>query len=176
MFPDITRCIPNAWRPFFAARRYERMPQHPFRNRMFREKHWLTGNVTMKAESVPVIVSRFTFLVEHVVICCYQVTKLFSSKHCFASASSAKSPCHLGSQVFLSATFAGRSESESCAMCAGAGTSASPRFSVELLQPFRKISQTVVRISTVIPLCYFLFWVVEGDPHHSRGSSSSLRS
>ena len=40
-----TMCVPNAWRPFFAARRYERMPQLSFRNRMFREWHWSTGNV-----------------------------------------------------------------------------------------------------------------------------------
>ena len=40
-----SRCISNAWRPFLAARRYERMPQHPFRYRMCREWHWLTGNV-----------------------------------------------------------------------------------------------------------------------------------
>ena len=38
-------CIPNAWRPFSAARRHERRPQHPSRNRMFREYSWLTGNV-----------------------------------------------------------------------------------------------------------------------------------
>ena len=40
-----TMCIPNAWRPFFAARRYERMPQHPFWYRMWWERHWSTGNV-----------------------------------------------------------------------------------------------------------------------------------
>ena len=40
-----TMCIANAWRPFFAARRYEWMPQHPFRYRMYREWHWLVGNV-----------------------------------------------------------------------------------------------------------------------------------
>ena len=40
-----TRCIPNVWQPFFAARRYEWRPQQSFRNRMFREWHWLTGNV-----------------------------------------------------------------------------------------------------------------------------------
>ena len=25
-------CVPNAWRPFSAARRYERVSQHPFRS------------------------------------------------------------------------------------------------------------------------------------------------
>ena len=45
----------------------------------------------------------------------------------------------------------------------------------ELLQPNRKISQTVVRISTAIPLCVFI-GVSEGVLHHSRGASPSLRS
>ena len=34
-------------------------------------------------------------------ICCYQVTKLFCSRCCFTSASSARSPSHLGSQAYL---------------------------------------------------------------------------
>ena len=45
----------------------------------------------------------------------------------------------------------------------------------ELLQPLRKISLTVVRISTDIPL-FFLFWVFGVDLHHLRGVISSLRS
>ena len=45
----------------------------------------------------------------------------------------------------------------------------------ELLQPLRKISQTVVRISTIIHLL-LMFWVSEGDRHHLRGAISSLRS
>ena len=40
-----TMCVPNAWRPFSAARRYERMPQHAFRSWMRWEGHWSTGNV-----------------------------------------------------------------------------------------------------------------------------------
>ena len=40
-----TMCVPNAWRPFFAARRYEGRSQHPFRYRMCWERHWSTGNV-----------------------------------------------------------------------------------------------------------------------------------
>ena len=44
--------------------------------------------------------ARETFT-ENVVICCHQVTKLFCSKYCFASASSARSPCHLGSQAYF---------------------------------------------------------------------------
>ena len=38
-------------------------------------------------------------LIEEIVICCYQVTKLLCSRYCFASASSARSPCHFGSQA-----------------------------------------------------------------------------
>ena len=40
-----TMCVPHAWRPFSAARRYERMSQHPFRYSMRWEWHWSTGNV-----------------------------------------------------------------------------------------------------------------------------------
>ena len=40
-----TMCVPNAWRPFSAARRYERMSPHPFRYWMRWEWHWSTGNV-----------------------------------------------------------------------------------------------------------------------------------
>ena len=51
-------------------------------------------------DSVWVMVSKFTFLVEDFVICCYQVTKLLCSRYCFASAPSARSPCHLGSHAY----------------------------------------------------------------------------
>ena len=40
-----TMCVPNAWRPFSAARRNERMSQHPFRYSMRWEWHWSTCNV-----------------------------------------------------------------------------------------------------------------------------------
>ena len=46
-----------------------------------------------------VIVPRFTLLIEDLVISRYQVTQLFCSRYCFASASSAKSPCDCGSQA-----------------------------------------------------------------------------
>ena len=42
-----TMRVPNAWRPFFAARRYEGRPQQSFWYRMWWEKHWSTGNVGM---------------------------------------------------------------------------------------------------------------------------------
>ena len=85
-------------------------------------------------------------LVEDFVIFCYQVTKFFCSRYCFASASSARSPCHFGSKTdfaisafwevsiktahFLVATFEGRSASEPWEKFASAGTSVSSRFSV----------------------------------------------
>ena len=40
-----TKCVPNAWRSFSAARRYEGRPQQSFWYRMWWEKHWSTGNV-----------------------------------------------------------------------------------------------------------------------------------
>ena len=46
-------------------------------------------------DSVPVIVPRFTSFIEDFVISRCQVTKLFCSKYCFASTSSARSPLSL---------------------------------------------------------------------------------
>ena len=43
-FPIYHVC-PKCLAAFSAARRYERMPQHPFRYRMRWERHWSTGNV-----------------------------------------------------------------------------------------------------------------------------------
>ena len=60
-------------------------------------------------------------------------------------------------------------------MCAGTGTSLSSILSVKLLQPFRKISQTAVRISTAIPDCIFDFWVLVGGTS-LLDATSSLRS
>ena len=51
----------------------------------------LSGKIVFH-DSVPVIVSRFTSLIENFVICRYQVTKLFCTKWSFASSSSARSP------------------------------------------------------------------------------------
>ena len=55
----------------------------------------LSGKI-LYHDCVSVIVSRFTFFTENSVICCYQVTKLFCSRHWIASASSARSPCNFG--------------------------------------------------------------------------------
>ena len=38
-------CVPNAWRPFSAARHSKRTAWHPFRYWMRWEWHWSTGNV-----------------------------------------------------------------------------------------------------------------------------------
>ena len=42
------------------------------------------------------IVSRLAIVTEHLVICCYQVTKFFSTRYGFAIASSAWGPCNFG--------------------------------------------------------------------------------
>ena len=42
------------------------------------------------------IVSRFAFVTEDLVICCYQVTKIYSTRYGFAIASSAWGPCNFG--------------------------------------------------------------------------------
>ena len=52
-------------------------------------------------DSVPVIVSWFTSLIEDFVIGCNQVTKLFCTRQSFASASSARNPCYFGSQAYV---------------------------------------------------------------------------
>ena len=98
----------------------------------------MIATIELYHDCVSVIVSRFTFLTEDFIICCYQVIKLFSSRYCFASASSARSPTSqirsFGKWVkilcFLGDNFVGRCESESWEMCRGAGTSVSSRFSV----------------------------------------------
>ena len=56
----------------------------------------LSGEI-LYHDSVSVIVLRFTFLVEDLVICWYHITKLFCLRYCFASASSARCPRGLGS-------------------------------------------------------------------------------
>ena len=45
---------------------------------------------------ISVIVSRFAIVTEDLVICCYQFTKFFSTRHGFAIASSAVGPCNFG--------------------------------------------------------------------------------
>ena len=50
----------------------------------------------MTHDCISIIVSRFAFVAEDLVICCYQVTKIYSSRYGFAIASSAWGPCNFG--------------------------------------------------------------------------------
>ena len=50
-------------------------------------------------DGVSVIDSRLTFFTENFVICCYQVTKVFCSRHCITGVFPARNPCNLGSQA-----------------------------------------------------------------------------
>ena len=43
------------------------------------------------------ICDTLTIFIDNFVTCCYQVTKVFCSKYCIASALPARSPCNLGS-------------------------------------------------------------------------------
>ena len=47
-------------------------------------------------DCIPVIVSRFAIVTENLVICCYQVTKIFCTRYDSAIASSAWGPCNFG--------------------------------------------------------------------------------
>ena len=52
------------------------------------------GGQVLHHDCVPVIVSRFAIVTENLVICCYQVTKIFSTRYGSPSASSARFPCN----------------------------------------------------------------------------------
>ena len=54
------------------------------------------GGWVLHHDCISVIVSRFAIVTEDFVICCYQVTKIYSSKYGFAIASSARGPCNFG--------------------------------------------------------------------------------
>ena len=58
----------------------------------------LSGQI-LYHDTVPVIVSRFTSLIEDFVITRFQVTKLFCSRYCFTSAFPARRTCHVASQA-----------------------------------------------------------------------------
>ena len=60
-------------------------------------------------------------------------------------------------------------------MCAGACTSVSSGLSVNFSSHSGR-SRKRSSASRLSSLFLFRFWVCEGDPHHSRGASSSLRS
>ena len=126
---------------------------------------------------VSVIVSRFTVLTENFVICCHQITELFCKRCCFANASSARSPCHLGSQAYFAISVFREVSMNTvipeCHFCRTFRTRVMRNvcgcthfciFEIisELLKPFWQVSQTVVRGSIGIPLCFFIsvlgFW------------------
>ena len=54
------------------------------------------GGQVLHHDCISMIVSRFTVFTENLVICCYLVTKFFSSRYGFAIASSAWGPCNFG--------------------------------------------------------------------------------
>ena len=55
----------------------------------------LSGQV-LHQDCISMIVSRFAIVAENLVICFYQVTKIYSSRYGFAIASSAWGPCNFG--------------------------------------------------------------------------------
>ena len=54
------------------------------------------GGQVLHHDSISVIVSRFAIVTEDLVICCYQVTKIFSTRYGSVIASSARGPCNFG--------------------------------------------------------------------------------
>ena len=54
--------------------------------------HWVAKSCTIAYRWL--LVSRFTIFTENLVICCYQVTKIFCSRYGSAIASSARDPCN----------------------------------------------------------------------------------
>ena len=54
------------------------------------------GGQVLQNDCKSVIVSRFTIVTEDLVICCYQVTKIFSTRYGSTIASSARGPCNFG--------------------------------------------------------------------------------
>ena len=54
------------------------------------------GGQVLHHDCISMIVSRFTTFTENLVICCYPVTKIFSTRCGSANASSARGPCNVG--------------------------------------------------------------------------------
>ncbi len=55
--------------------------------------HWVAGSCTTTAH---MIVSRLAIVAQDLVVCCNQVTEIYSSRYGFAIASSAWGPCNFG--------------------------------------------------------------------------------
>ena len=58
----------------------------------------LSGQV-LHHDCISMIVSRFTLFTKNFMVCCYQVTELFRSRHDCTSEFSARSSCYFGSQA-----------------------------------------------------------------------------
>ena len=134
--------------------------------------HWVARPCTTKAY-------RWLFrdspsFVEDFVIGCYQVTELFCSTYWFASAPSARSLHNFGSQAYFAISVFWEVSKDTVHPCFWYHFRRTFRIWVQrnvcghgrlcaLTQPFRKISQTVVRISTVILLV--ILFLIFGAPN-----------
>ena len=74
----------------------------------------LVGQV-LHHDCTSMIVSRFTIFTEDLVICCYQVTKIFCTMYDSANASSARGPCNFGPLTDLAISVFGWNEYKHCA-------------------------------------------------------------
>ena len=74
----------------------------------------LSGQV-LHHDCISMIVSRFTIFTEDFLICCYQVTKIFSSRYGSAIASSARGSCDFGPLTDLAILFFFGNEYKHCA-------------------------------------------------------------
>ena len=54
------------------------------------------GGQVLHRDCISMVVSRFTTFTENFLICCYQITKIFSTKYGSANAASAQSSCNFG--------------------------------------------------------------------------------
>ena len=59
------------------------------------------GGQVLHHDCISMIVSRFTFSTENVVICCHQVTKIFITKYGSVNASSGSKPTLTNDKVFV---------------------------------------------------------------------------
>ena len=72
------------------------------------------GGQVLHHDCISVIVSRFAIVVEDLVICCDQITKIFSTRYGSAIASSARSPWNFGPLTDLTISVFRRSECKHC--------------------------------------------------------------
>ena len=54
------------------------------------------GGQVLHHDCISMVVSRFTIFTENLVICCYQVTKIFSTRYGSTIASPTRGPCNFG--------------------------------------------------------------------------------